>query len=178
MDNQFFLTHLYEKRKTGESATSHLYAVKKILEEAGVNENTILTAALFHDIFEDTLISKDYIAHKLGDEVTEIIELCSKDEYWNTAYCRMKSNLDEMESCWRAHPEPVLIKMADRLHNLLTIRGFIKEKQLSYVKETEQLLIPLFEKVINTTSINSCQKPMKYLLKKIKAEIINIENNF
>ena len=140
--------HRRQKRKTGEPYTSHLYAVRDILVEAGVRDKKIIAAALLHDSLEDTDISKEYLQFRFGDKVTKIVDLVSKKAFWNTKFCKMKSKMDEMEQMCQEYPEAVLIKMADRIHNLETLHVFPLAKQRAKMKETNDLLIPLFHKIV------------------------------
>jgi (p)ppGpp synthase/HD superfamily hydrolase len=178
MDTEALLEHLYrgKKRKTGDPAVSHLFEVKKILEDEGITEETILNAALLHDVLEDININKEYISYKFGDRVLKLVELMSKETIWHTSFCRAKSNLDEMEMVIKDYPETIIIKMADRLHNLETIRGFKIEKQKEYLNETKTLLIPLFECALKRSNFVNYKKVIKSLLEKINKEIKIIEN--
>ncbi len=177
MNIEAFLEHIYkgQKRKTGENYTSHLYATKKILEEAGVTDETILKAALLHDIIEDTQISKEYLILKFGASVVRILELLSKEDMWHTSYCRAKANLDAMEASWVNYPEAILIKMADRLHNLQTIEGFGLKKQGSYLAESKNLLLPLFKGVLVRNNLGYLRNPIIKLLDRLECEIMEIE---
>ena len=167
--------HKGQKRKTGENYTSHLYAVRDILAEEGVCEKTILNSALLHDVLEDGGISKEYLSFRFGEKVSAIVEAVSKDTSWNTAYCKTKSYLDSIESSLAEHPESVLIKMADRLHNLRTIDGFSLKKKKEYLNETKECFIPLFEAVIRDTKIGTLKKALESLLKKLRNEVRLIE---
>jgi len=162
--------HRGQKRKGGEPYTSHLYAVCDILKNEGIKEKTVLDTALLHDILEDSSISKEYLALKFGDRVADIVEFLTKNIAWNTAYCRTKSNLDEMEMIWGEYPEAVIIKMADRLHNLRTISGFSLPKQHDYLTETTECLLPLFTKILKKIQVGYFKKYMRGLLTKLKHE--------
>lgn len=169
------LEHLHQgqKRKDGSAYTTHLYAVREILETAGVTDKTLLAAALLHDILEDSALSKEYLALKFGERVADIVEFLTKNAAWNTAYCRMKSNLDEMETIWMDYPEAILIKMADRLHNLRTITGFTLAKQREYLTETTDCLMPLFVTIGNRNH-RGFKKYIQRLLPQLQQEIAQI----
>ncbi len=143
------IDYLYKgrKRKNGEPYARHSYAVRDILAEQGVNDPTVLAAALLHDVLEDTYISREYLVLRFGRKIARIVHLLSKNPAWHTGYCRMKSNIDEMELLWRRYPETVLIKIADRLHNIRTIKGFSAAKQQEYLAETEHMLLPFFRRI-------------------------------
>ncbi len=166
------LEHVFEgrKRKTGDPYITHPYAVKEILENVGINEISILNAALLHDVLEDTDIQKVYLTIRFGQKIANIVEILSKKNIWNTSYCTMKNNLDEMEGVWLYYPEAVIIKMADRLHNLQTIHGFSYNKQREYIKETKQLLLPLFKLIIEKNHLGYLKKPIEILYNKLITE--------
>jgi hypothetical protein len=159
--------HHGQKRKTGEPYTDHLHSVKSILEQQGISDETILHAALLHDSLEDGNVTKNFLAASFGKKVAEIVDVLSKKDFWHTSYCKMKSNLDEMENTREEYPEAVLIKMADRIHNLQTLHGFSPKKQQEYLEETQELLIPAFENVLRKNQESRWQKPMQNLLQQI-----------
>ncbi|QQS59893.1 bifunctional (p)ppGpp synthetase/guanosine-3',5'-bis(diphosphate) 3'-pyrophosphohydrolase [Candidatus Peregrinibacteria bacterium] len=171
------IEHLFKdkKRKNGAPYTSHFYAVRDILMEAGVDDQDTLDAALLHDVLEDTSLSKAYIKFKFGAEVTSIVEFLSKWERWKTSHCKMKGNLDDMEVIWKHYPESTLIKMADRLHNLQTIDGFKPEKQREYIHETKDLLLPLFRMSIKKNALEKFNAPMQKILQRLEQEVFAIE---
>ena len=169
MDINHFLDFLYsgKKRKNGEPAVSHFYAVRDILKAEGIKEESILNAALLHDVMEDHNLNYEYLALKFGDKVAKLVEILSKNPAWNTSYCRMKSSMDGVASSWADYPEAVVIKMADRLHNLRTVEGLKPEKRRIYMEETYEILIPLFESILKTNKLGYYKKVIKSLLKKI-----------
>ncbi|MDP2691159.1 MAG: HD domain-containing protein [bacterium] len=179
MNIRAFLEHVYEgkKRKTGAKASSHPIAVRKILVDEGIKEEAILNAALLHDVLEDTSITKEYLRLRFGDKVAELVDLVSKLSSWNTSYCKMKGSLDDMEQAWSVHPESVLIKMADRLHNLQTIHGFSPEKQNEYIDETNDMLLPLFERIIKNNRLSYLQKSLLSLYDRLEKETRKASNH-
>lgn len=175
VDNFIEIIHKGQKRKTGDPFTSHLYAVRDILVQEGITDTTVLNAALLHDALEDTDVTREYLAFRFGNKVADIVFLISKTEDWNTAYCKVKSHLDLMEESWMKYPEAIVVKMADRLHNLRTIHGFNPEKQKEYIAETKECLIPLFERVLDHNKIGYFRKYITSLMKKLKTEVDLIE---
>lgn len=174
-----FMEHVFSGkiRKTGDSYTSHPYAVRDLLIKQGVTEQSILDAAVLHDVIEDSHITKDYLSLRFGAKVAEIVSILSKSTAWLTSYCKMKSNLDQMENQWVQYPEAILIKMADRLHNLQTINGFKPEKQKEYLKETTEMLMPLFSSIIRQNNLSSLDKPFKGLYSELEKEITIAQHN-
>jgi GTP diphosphokinase / guanosine-3',5'-bis(diphosphate) 3'-diphosphatase len=180
MDISHFLDFLYagKKRKNGEPAVSHFFAVRDILKAEGVREEYILNAALLHDVMEDHNLSLEYLVLKFGEKVAKLVEILSKNPGWNTSYVKMKSSMDEVESSWADYPEAVMIKMADRLHNLRTAEGLPAERRLDYVEETYEILIPLFETILKTNKLGYYRQVMKSLLAKIIAKAASLKKKF
>lgn len=164
-----------KKRKNGEPAVSHCYEVRKILKEVGIKEESILNAAMLHDVIEDYFLNSEYLSLKFGEKIAKLVEILSKNPAWNTSYCKMKSSMDEVEGSWADYPEAVVIKMADRLHNLRTAEGLKPKKRVEYQKETDEILIPLFECIIRDNSSSHYRPAMKKLLTKIKRAVATLK---
>lgn len=163
--------HQGQTRNTGEKYTSHLVAVRDILRKEGITKKYILNAALLHDSIEDSYITKHYINIHFGNKVSSIVEGLSKNNLWKTKYCKLQNHISEIENTSITRPEVILIKMADRLHNLQTLSGFSLEKQKKYIEETQKYLIPLFEQFANQKLLGDLSDSAKNLLGKIKKEI-------
>ncbi|MDF2379601.1 MAG: HD domain-containing protein [Candidatus Gracilibacteria bacterium] len=177
MRTERFIEKLYygKKRKTGHPFTSHMYAVKQALVNLGVSDEEVLEAALLHDVLEDTDLSKNYLALRFGERVAHIVYLLSKRDVWNTGYCKMKSNMDEMESAWIQYPEAIIIKMSDRLHNLQTIQGFSVPKQREYIQETHETLLPVFKMILEKVPLETYKKVVESLYGQLKKELQAIQ---
>lgn len=174
-----FLDFLYagKKRKNGQPVVSHFYAVRDILKAEGIKEESILNAALLHDVIEDRHLNFEYLALKFGDKVAKLVEILSKNPGWNTSYVKMKSSMDLVESSWADYPEAIIIKMADRLHNLRTAEGLKLERRREYIEETNGILIPLFEYVLKTNKLGYYKNVINNLLKKITGAVASIKKN-
>ena len=158
-------------RKSGEPAATHFYAVRDLLAAAGVEQKTILTAALLHDVLEDTALSEEYLRLRFGRRTAAVVRLLSKQRLWHTAYAKAKSNIDEMGNVWHEYPEVILIKLADRLHNVQTIRGFRPAKRREYLAETSTLLVPFFEQVLARHRLEDLHTPGARLLARLNDEV-------
>lgn len=165
-----FLEFLYgdKKRKNGEPAVSHCYLVRQILKDEGIREESILNAAMLHDVIEDYYLNRAYLELKFGEKVAKLVEILSKNPAWNTNYCKMKSSMDEVVGSWADYPEAVVIKMADRLHNLRTAEGLKMKKRRMFSEETDEILIPLFVCIIKNNRHSYYWQVMKNLLAKIR----------
>jgi len=115
--------HRGQKRKTGHPFITHPLGVANILYEADGTEDMICVA-LLHDVVEDADISIRDLTDLFGKRIAKLVELLSKEKCWRTSYCRVKSNLNEIKDVWEEYPEAIVVKMADRLHNIQTLGGF------------------------------------------------------
>lgn len=130
--------HLGQDRKSGEAYICHPCAVASLLAQYGIYDDIILATTLLHDVIEDCEVTKEeliqnYNVHSIVAGNVEILsydkEVDTKEEY----YERIKNS-----------PDCLLIKLADRWHNLLTMFGIFEiEKMRDYVKETEEYILPL-----------------------------------
>ncbi len=163
--------HQHQKRKTGDPYIMHPSAVAKILYDVGGTED-MLCAGLLHDTLEDTDAEREHLEQLFGIRMAKIVELLSKEKSWQTKYCRMKSNLDEMESVWHEYPEAIIVKMADRLHNIQTLNGFISlEKKQACLIETKELLLPLFKQTLERGNFKPYFPIIRKLLKRLSTKV-------
>jgi hypothetical protein len=171
-----FIEHVYagRTRKNGKPVTTHLYGVRDILIEAGIRDESVLNAALLHDILEDTDLDLEILAVKFGEKTANLVKLLSKNPFWKTSFCRMKSFMDELEIYCVDYPEALLIKLADRLHNLYTIDGFKLDKQRDYVRETMEILMPVFYRTVRNNNLGEYKKATMEILSMIRHEIESI----
>ncbi len=170
------LVHRNQFRKTGDPYTSHLYAVRDILLQAGIKNQDLLNSALLHDILEDSNLSKSYIKFRFGSKVANIVSNLTKKDIWNTSFCKAHDSFLQLESAWEEYPEVILIKIADRIHNIQTIEGFKPEKRKEYLQETNQDLIPLFKKVLQKNAIKKYSLHIEKLLDILHQEVTKAEN--
>lgn len=155
--------HRGQKRKSGEPYFSHPKECAIILIEAGVTWRQPIVLALLHDVQEDTdyleqafsppgdTISKswDRIAGSFDEETAFMLD--SLTEFDEDVYSSKK----EAERLYHegfewADPDAILVKMADRLHNLRTLRAMPKEKQIAKIEETKKVYSPIFNSVLTT----------------------------
>lgn len=137
--------HGNQKRKQGTPYYLHPVAVCRILYNKGIKDGNILTAALFHDLIEDTTVTYDEIKEISNEKVAKIVKLLSKEKGYNMA--EYIKDIKENKSA-------KLVKLADRLHNLSEASFGSEEFQKKYIKETEEWYVNLargtiFEKDIN-----------------------------
>ena len=136
--------HEGQLRRTGEPYVTHPVAVADIAAELGLDATTI-TAALLHDAVEDTVVTKEWLAKEFGEQVAAVVdgvtkldrlEFDSKEEQQASTIRKM---FIAMAQDWRV----LLIKLADRLHNMRTISVMPMNRQRAIAQETLDVYAPL-----------------------------------
>jgi GTP pyrophosphokinase len=137
--------HQGQKRASGDDYFVHCVETAKTLVKMGLGSITV-SAALLHDVYEDTEVSLEEIRKEFGKEVAFIVEGVSKlskvqlkgsdDDYY-------LNNLQKMFLAMAADIRVILIKLADRLHNMETLSALPKEKQQRIAKETMEIFVPI-----------------------------------
>ena len=136
--------HKDQKRKDGSPYIIHPLAVAAIVSEMGLDTDAIL-GALLHDCIEDTDASYDEIAKLFGETVAELVEGVTKltrADFSTTEEAQME-NLRKMFMAMSKDIRVVLIKIADRLHNMRTMQYQSPEKQVKKCRETMDIYAPL-----------------------------------
>ena len=136
--------HKEQKRKDGSTYIIHPLAVAEIVAEMGLDTDAVL-GALLHDCIEDTDASFDEIARGFGVQVAELVEGVTKltrANFSSTEQAQME-NLRKMFMAMSKDIRVVLIKIADRLHNMRTMQYQTPEKQLIKCRETMDIYAPL-----------------------------------
>ena len=136
--------HKQQLRKSGEPYIIHPLAVAEIVVESGLDTDAIL-AALLHDCLEDTDASFDEIVRLFGRPVAELVEGVTKLTRVNfsTAEEKQMENLRKMFMAMSKDIRVILIKIADRLHNMRTLEYQSPEKQIIKSTETMEIYAPL-----------------------------------
>ena len=136
--------HKQQLRKSGEPYIIHPLAVAEIVVETGLDTDAIL-AALLHDCLEDTDASFDEIVKLFGRPVAELVEGVTKLTRVNfsTAEEKQMENLRKMFMAMSKDIRVILIKIADRLHNMRTLEYQTPAKQVIKSTETMEIYAPL-----------------------------------
>ena len=136
--------HSGQYRKSGEPYISHPLAVARILSELHMDAST-LTAALLHDVVEDTEISKEEISERFGEPVAELVDGVSKLDkiQFQTQAEAQAENFRKMLLAMARDVRVILIKLADRLHNMQTLDVMRSDKQRSIARETLEIYAPI-----------------------------------
>ncbi len=136
--------HKFQKRKDGSPYIIHPLAVAEIVAEMGLDTDAVL-GALLHDCIEDTDASFDDIAKRFGQTTAELVEGVTKltrANFSSTEQAQME-NLRKMFMAMSKDIRVVLIKIADRLHNMRTMQYQSPAKQVAKCRETMDVYAPL-----------------------------------
>ena len=145
--------HAGQFRKTGEPYIIHPLAVKKILEEWGMDEDTII-AGVLHDTVEDTDLRLDDIKREFGESVAFLVDGVTKLSTArngmrdiDTYLPETKDNFLRLMIALGDDIRVLIIKLADRLHNLRTLSALPPDKQRKIAKETLEVFAPLADRL-------------------------------
>lgn len=138
-----FAAHAKQMRATGEPYISHCLAVSTILAELGLDEDSLL-AGLLHDVPEDTTVPLEIVQKEFGDAVAKLVDGATKLSRlrWGVEQGEAES-LRKMFLAMAEDIRVVLIKLADRLHNMRTLYALAPEKQMKIARETMEIFAPL-----------------------------------
>jgi guanosine-3',5'-bis(diphosphate) 3'-pyrophosphohydrolase len=137
-------SHEGQKRLSGEDFVEHPLAVANILADLRL-DTTTLVAALLHDTVEDTEVSLDQLEEEFGPEVTRIVDGLTKLDAltFRSREQEQAENVRKMIVAMAGDIRVLLIKLADRLHNMRTLGALRPEKQRSIATETLEIYAPL-----------------------------------
>ncbi|MDA8371011.1 MAG: HD domain-containing protein [Nocardiopsaceae bacterium] len=139
--------HREQKRKSGEPYIIHPLAVATILAEMGLDTAT-LVAALLHDTVEDTPFSLAHLIAEFGSEVGVMVDGVTKvDQSMYGRDAAAGETFRKMVIAARDDLRVLLIKLADRLHNLRTLQFQPPHKRIKIARGTTELLVPLAERL-------------------------------
>src|SRR3954463_1653093 len=134
--------HRGQFRRSGDPYITHPLAVATIVAELGMEEPTIC-AALLHDTVEDTALSLDDVRRDFGDEVARLVDgvtKLAKAKYGESAEAE---TIRKMVVAMAKDPKVLILKLADRLHNVRTLEWLPPEKQQRTAKQTLEIYAPL-----------------------------------
>ncbi len=135
--------HAHQKRKTGEPYILHPIAVAAIVaEEMQLGANPVC-AAFLHDVVEDTKYKNEYIRQRFGDDVAFLVRVVTKKDTHNYEYSKQLDNYRQILNSVQYDIRAVLVKLADRLHNMRTLASMPPNKQMKIAGETDYFYAPL-----------------------------------
>ncbi|MFM7489806.1 MAG: RelA/SpoT family protein [Actinomycetota bacterium] len=138
------VAHQSQTRKSGEGYINHPLAVAKIVADIGLDDTTI-AAALLHDAVEDTEITVADVDREFGAEVAAIVDGVTKLEriQFDSKEAQQAATMRKMLVAMAKDLRVLIIKLADRLHNMRTIASMPLEKQQRIANETLEIYAPL-----------------------------------
>ena len=167
--------HHGQLRKSGEPYVEHCLEVAFVLAEQHMDSTTI-AAGLVHDVVEDTDVSLEDLRHEFGDEIADLVDGVTKIgavkygsreeqqvEYFRKMLLSMAKDI-----------RVILIKLADRLHNMRTLEHLPEDKQKRIAQETRDIYCPLAHRFgINKVKIELEDLSLKYLESEIFFTLVN-----
>ncbi len=136
--------HGNQLRKSGEPYIIHPVQVAYILADLGLDDSTIC-AALLHDVVEDTDITNEELAKQFSKEIEVLVDGVTKlgNLKYTSAEEQQVENYRKMFLAMGKDIRVIIIKLADRLHNMRTLKFLSRERQIANAKETMDLYAPL-----------------------------------
>ena len=136
--------HAGQYRDSGEDFFQHPYEVARILADLQMDTDTIV-AGLLHDVLEDTDVTRETIVEQFGEEVVRLVEGVTKLAKISvkTKEEQQAQSLRKMFLAMAEDLRVIVIKLADRLHNMRTLRHLSVERQRRIATETLEIYAPL-----------------------------------
>ncbi len=158
--------HEGQKRKSGEPYIIHPLCVAIILAELEMDKETI-AAGLLHDVVEDTAMTKEEIAHEFSDEVALLVDGVTKLTQLSLTQDKLEIQAENLRKMFMAMAKDIrviIIKLADRMHNLRTLQYQSPAKQQEKARETMEIYAPLAHRLgISKIKVELDDLCMQYL---------------
>jgi len=138
------VAHISQMRSSGEAYINHPMAVARIVADIGLDDISV-AAALLHDAVEDTEITLEDVQREFGDEVTMLVDGVTKLErlQFDSREAQQAATMRKMLVAMARDMRVLIIKLADRLHNMRTLAGVPLDKQQRVAQETLDIYAPL-----------------------------------
>ncbi|WP_371614993.1 bifunctional (p)ppGpp synthetase/guanosine-3',5'-bis(diphosphate) 3'-pyrophosphohydrolase [Streptomyces sp. NBC_00454] len=166
--------HRGQKRKSGDPYITHPLAVTTILAELGMDPATLM-AGLLHDTVEDTEYGLEDLRREFGDAVTLLVDGVTKLDRVKFGEAAQAETVRKMVVAMAKDPRVLVIKLADRLHNMRTMRYLKREKQEKKARETLEIYAPLAHRLgMNTIKWELEDLAFAILYPKMYDEIVRL----
>ncbi|MEJ8646908.1 bifunctional (p)ppGpp synthetase/guanosine-3',5'-bis(diphosphate) 3'-pyrophosphohydrolase [Streptomyces sp. MS1.AVA.3] len=166
--------HRGQKRKSGDPYITHPLAVTTILAELGMDPATLM-AGLLHDTVEDTEYGLDTLRSDFGDQVALLVDGVTKLDRVKFGEAAQAETVRKMVVAMAKDPRVLVIKLADRLHNMRTMRYLKREKQEKKARETLEIYAPLAHRLgMNTIKWELEDLAFAILYPKMYDEIVRL----
>ena len=158
--------HKDQKRKSGEPYIIHPLCVAIILADLEMDKETI-TAGLLHDVVEDTVMTSEEIREEFGEDVEQLVDGVTKLGQLNYSADKIEVQAENLRKMFLAMAKDIrviLIKLADRLHNMRTLKYMSPEKQKEKARETMDIYAPIAQRLgISKIKVELDDLSLKYL---------------
>ncbi len=139
-------SHVGQKRRSGEDYILHPVEVAEILVDMKMDTDTVV-AGILHDVVEDTLITLPDIEYSFGKDVSKLVDGVTKLRNLPRTDSKKIENIRKMVVAMSEDIRVVIIKLADRLHNMRTLKYMTPEKQQIKSKETLEIYAPIAHRI-------------------------------
>ena len=158
--------HKDQKRKSGEPYIIHPLCVGIILADLEMDKETI-AAGLLHDVVEDTVMTYDEIKEEFGEEVAQLVDGVTKLGQLSYSADKVEVQAENLRKMFLAMAKDIrviIIKLADRLHNMRTLKYMRPEKQKEKARETMDIYAPIAQRLgISKIKVELDDLSLKYL---------------
>ena len=161
-----YAAHKDQKRKSGEPYIIHPLCVGIILADLEMDKETIV-AGLLHDVVEDTVMTSEEIEQEFGADVAQLVDGVTKLGQLNYSADKVEVQAENLRKMFLAMAKDIrviLIKLADRLHNMRTLKYMKPEKQKEKARETMDIYAPIAQRLgISKIKVELDDLSLKYL---------------
>ena len=167
--------HEGQKRASGEEYFTHPVAVAQILVDLGMDYYTV-AAAFLHDVIEDTPVSEGDIKEEFGEEILELVEGVTKLDKieFKSQEEEQAENFKKIFVSMAKDIRVIIIKLADRLHNMRTLKHMTPEKQQEKARETMDIYAPIAQRLgIMKVKVELDDLSLKYLQPDVYYDLVD-----
>ena len=174
-----YKAHEGQKRKSGEPYIIHPLCVAIILAELELDKESII-AGLLHDVVEDTVMTSEAVGKEFGSEVALLVDGVTKLTQLNYEHDKIEVQAENLRKMFLAMAKDIrviMIKLADRLHNMRTMQYQSPAKQIEKSRETMEIYAPIAHRLgISKIKVELDDLSMKYLMPDVYNDLVEQVN--